>query len=73
VAQSSTFRADGDNVMINGTLILGQAANAIFNNATGTTIDITSVVCQSTTDHVAGGTLVMPKVMMGVPPACEPF
>jgi len=73
VAQSSTFRADGDNVMINGTLILGQAANAIFNKATGTTIDITSVVCQSTTDHVAGGTAVTPNVMMGVPPACEPF
>jgi hypothetical protein len=73
VAQSSTFRADGDNVMINGTLILGQAANAIFNNATGTTIDITSVVCQSTTDHVAGGTAVTPNVMMGVPPNCPAF
>jgi hypothetical protein len=73
VSQGSSFIADGDNVTINGTLTLHQAANAYFNHTKGTSNDITNVVCNSTTDHVANPAFVTPPVTIGAPPGCAPF
>ena len=73
VSQGSSFRADGDNVTINGTLTLDQAANGYFNHSMGTTIDITLVKCNSTTDHVSNPTLVTPNITIGPPPGCALF
>ncbi len=73
VSQFSTFRADGNNVMINGTLTLDQAANGYFNHTKGSIIDITLVRCNSTTDHVANPTFVTPPVTIGPPPGCALF
>ena len=73
VSQFSSFRADGDNVTVTGTLSLGQAANAYFNHTQGASNAIAQVVCNSTTDHVANPTFVTPNVMIGNPPACQPF
>jgi len=73
VSQGSSFIADGDNVTINGTLTLHQAANAYFNHTKGTSNDITNVVCNSTTDHVANPAFVTPPVTIGAPPGCALF
>ena len=73
LSQASSFRADGGNVTINGTLTLDQSANGYFNNFAGTSNSISSVVCNSTTDHVSNPTLVTPNVMIGPPPHCALF
>ena len=73
VSQFSSFRADGENVTITGTLSLGQAGNAYFNETKGTSNNIAHVVCQSITDHVANPTLVTPNVTIGAPPSCAAF
>ena len=73
VNQGSSFRADGDNVTINGTLTLDQAANGYFNHSTGSIIDITLVKCNSTTDHVSNPTFVTPPITIGPPPGCALF
>jgi len=73
VGQFSSFKADGGNVFIFGTLTLDQAANAYFNFTKGSTNDIGLVRCNSTTDHVANPADVLPNVTIGPPPGCALF
>ena len=73
LAQASSFRADGGNVTINGTLMLDQSANGYFNNFAGTSNSISLVQCNSTTDHVSNPTLVTPPITIGPKPGCALF
>jgi hypothetical protein len=54
VNQFSSFRADGDNVTVTGTLTLDVAANGYFNHTKGASNMVNKLVCNSSTDHVQG-------------------
>jgi len=73
VSQSSSFKADGADVTVNGTLRLNQGANGYFNFTKGLVNQINLVKCTSTTDHVANPADVLPNVTIGPPPGCALF
>ena len=73
LSQASSFRADGDNVTINGAITLDEASNGYFNHFAGTSNNISSVVCKSATDHVSNPNFVTPPVTIGPPPGCALF